>query len=221
MPQPATPAALRRRATTPCPQRPGADRSPPPSEEQAKAALEESPCHGEMSTSRFRAAPDQDLDRLSRAQGQGRRGHRHPSGLRADDWPRGVADELAKEGLIGSRPTCFRPRPNGGDGLVSSRDDVVELVREVSPADGDASGRRPRLGPQDPAATAGAPRSASAGAVARAPPTPFTSRRWPARSSLWRLAGSRARPPLKLRCWPLWRRQRGGWSRTSGPRRPR
>jgi carboxymethylenebutenolidase len=56
------------------------------------------------------------------------------------DWIRGVADQLAREGFIAIAPDLITGKgPNGGGTeSVSSRDDVVKLVRELTPAEVDA-----------------------------------------------------------------------------------
>ncbi|MGH7731572.1 MAG: dienelactone hydrolase family protein, partial [Candidatus Eiseniibacteriota bacterium] len=109
----------------------------PAGEETARAALETSPRHGEM---------------VDIAMGQGRAPIRtwivYPErkdkagvviiiheifGL--SDWIRGVADQLAREGFIAVAPDLISGMGPGGGGTdsVTSRDDVVKLVRELTP----------------------------------------------------------------------------------------
>jgi carboxymethylenebutenolidase len=51
------------------------------------------------------------------------------------DWMRGVADQLAREGFIAVAPDLISGRGPGGGGTdsVASRDDVVKLVRGLTP----------------------------------------------------------------------------------------
>jgi carboxymethylenebutenolidase len=109
----------------------------PPAEETAKAALEASPRHGEM------------VD-IARGQGQAplRTWIVYPErkdkagvvlliheifGL--SDWVRGVADQLARDGFIAVAPDLLSGMGPGGGGTdsVPSRDDVVKLVRALTP----------------------------------------------------------------------------------------
>jgi carboxymethylenebutenolidase len=57
------------------------------------------------------------------------------------DWVRSVADALAGEGFIAVAPDLLSGKGPGGGGTdsVASRDDVVKLVRELTP--GEADGR--------------------------------------------------------------------------------
>ena len=113
------------------------DESLPPSEQQAKAALEKSPRHGEYVDVKLPSggAPIRTWvvypERKDKA----------PVviviheiyGL--TDWIRGVADQLARDGFIAVAPDLISGLgPNsGGTESVSSRDDVVKLVRGLTP----------------------------------------------------------------------------------------
>src|SRR5262249_40306126 len=107
----------------------------PPSEDEAKSALEKSPRHGELvdvklpSGAKLRtwvAYPER----------------KDKAGVvlviheifGLSDWIRGLADQLAKEGFIAVAPdliTGFGPG-GGGTDAVASRDDVTKLVRNLS-----------------------------------------------------------------------------------------
>jgi carboxymethylenebutenolidase len=119
-----------------------AERNPklPAGEDQAKAALNTSPRHGEYVDVPVQGVPVRTWvvypERKDKA----------PVviviheifGL--SDWIRGVADQLAAEGFIAVAPDLISGRgPNGGGtDSVATRDDVVKLVRELTPADVDA-----------------------------------------------------------------------------------
>jgi carboxymethylenebutenolidase len=136
----ATLLALALQAASPSPTAaaPPAPRDPnlPPSEAQAKAALEGSPRHGEyvdvktasgtairtwvVYPERKDKAPVvvviQEIFGLS-------------------DWIRGVADQLARDGFIAVAPDLISGLGPGGGGTdsVASRDDVVKLTRGLTP----------------------------------------------------------------------------------------
>jgi carboxymethylenebutenolidase len=112
------------------------DESLPPSESQAKAALEKSPRHGEFA----------DVKMLSGApvktwivypERKDKAGVviiiHEIFGL--SDWIRGIADQLAREGFITVAPDLISGHGPGGGGTDSaaSRDDVVKLIRELTP----------------------------------------------------------------------------------------
>lgn len=118
--------------STPAPRDPNL----PPSEEQAKAALDKSSRHGEWADVKVAgAAPLRTWvvypERKDKA------------GVviviheiyGASDWIRGVADQLAREGFIAVAPDLVSGRGPGGGGTESaaSRDDVVKLVRGLTP----------------------------------------------------------------------------------------
>jgi carboxymethylenebutenolidase len=114
----------------------------PPGEETAKAALEKSPRHGEY---------------VDVARGPGQAPIRtwvvYPErkdkagvvlliheiyGL--SDWMRGVADQVARDGFIAVAPDLISGLGPGGGGTdsVPSRDDVVKLVRTLTPVEATA-----------------------------------------------------------------------------------
>jgi carboxymethylenebutenolidase len=112
------------------------DESLPPSEQQAKAALEKSPRHGELVDVKMPSgAPVRTWvvypERKDKA-GVVIVIH-EIFGL--SDWIRGVADQLAREGFIAVAPDLISGHGPGGGGTDSagSRDDVVKLIRELTP----------------------------------------------------------------------------------------
>ncbi len=115
---------------------PARDESLPPSESQAKAALEKSPRHGEFVDVKMPSgAPVKTWvvypERKDRA-GVVLVIH-EIFGL--SDWIRAVADQLAREGFIAVAPDLLSGHGPGGGGTDSagSRDDVVKLIRGLTP----------------------------------------------------------------------------------------
>jgi len=113
---------------------------PPHAEETAKAALDSSPRHGEMVDVPFTDSSGK-TDSLrtwivypERADKAGVVVIIHEIfGL--SDWIRGVADQLAAEGFIAVAPDLITGLgPNGGGTeSVASRDEVVQLIRNLTP----------------------------------------------------------------------------------------
>jgi carboxymethylenebutenolidase len=129
-PVPAPPAAA---TAAPAPVR---DESLPPSESQAKAALDKSPRHGELVDIKMPSGSPVKAwvvypERKDRA-GVVIVIH-EIYGL--SDWIRGVADQLAREGFIAVAPDLISGHGPGGGGTDSagSRDDVVKLIRALTP----------------------------------------------------------------------------------------
>ncbi len=108
----------------------------PPGEEQAKARLESSPRHGEYVDVPVSGGPA-----LRSWIVYPERKDKAPVviviheifGL--SDWIRGVADQLARDGFIAIAPDLITGKgPNGGGtDSVSSRDEVVKLIRGLTP----------------------------------------------------------------------------------------
>jgi len=112
------------------------DASLPPSAEQAKAALDSSPRHGEYVDVPMAGGPAIKTW-VSYPERKDKAGVviviQEVFGL--TDWLRGVADQLAKEGFIAVAPDMVSGFGPGGGGTdsVGSRDDVVALVRKITP----------------------------------------------------------------------------------------
>jgi carboxymethylenebutenolidase len=109
----------------------------PPSEQQAKAALEKSPRHGEWIDVKVPGAAVPVRTWVVYPERKDKAGvviviHEIYG---ASDWIRGVADQLAREGFIGVAPDLISGKGPGGGGTDSaaSRDDVVKLIRGLTP----------------------------------------------------------------------------------------
>jgi carboxymethylenebutenolidase len=108
----------------------------PPGEESAKAVLEKSPRHGEYVDVK---APDGTPVKTWIVYPE----RKDKAGVVVliheifglSDWIRSVADQLAREGFIAVAPDLLSGHGPGGGGTesVASRDDVVALVRKVTP----------------------------------------------------------------------------------------
>ena len=113
----------------------------PPAEEQAKAALDKSPRHGEWIDVKMPPGPAIRTwvvypERKEKA-GVVLVIH-EIYGL--SDWIRGVADQLAKEGFIAVAPDLISGKgpKGGGTDAAASRDDVVKLIRGLTPEETNA-----------------------------------------------------------------------------------
>ena len=113
----------------------------PPSADNAKAALEKSPRHGEYIDVKVPGGTVPIRTWISYPERKDKAGVviviQEVFGL--TDWLRGVADQLAKEGFIAVAPDMVSGLgPNGGGTeSVPSRDDVVALTRGISPEEAD------------------------------------------------------------------------------------
>lgn len=112
------------------------DESIPPSDDQAKVALERSPRHGEYVDVALASGT-----KVRTWVVYPERKDKAPVVLviheifGLSDWIRGVADQLAREGFLAVAPdlvTGFGPG-GGGTESAASRDDVVKLVRGLTP----------------------------------------------------------------------------------------
>ena len=116
---------------------PARDPNLPPSEQQAKAALEKSPRHGEYVDIKLPSGGTPIRSYVVYPERKDKAGTviliHDIGGL--SDWMRGVADQLAHDGFIAIVPDLISGMgPNGGGtDSVASRDDVVKLVRGITP----------------------------------------------------------------------------------------
>lgn len=135
VPCPSLAAATEPATVAPAP--PVRDENLPPSEQQAKAALEKSPRHGEYVDVKLPAGGTPIRTWIVYPERKDKAGVviliHEIYGL--SDWLRGVADQLAREGFIAVVPDLISGMgPNGGGtASAASRDDVVALVRAVTP----------------------------------------------------------------------------------------
>ena len=113
----------------------------PPSEEQAKAALEKSPRHGEWVDIKT-ASGTPIRTWVVYPERKDKAGVVIVIGeiFGLTDWIRGVADQFAKEGFIAVAPDMISGLgPNGGGTeSVASRDDATKLVRGLTPEEATA-----------------------------------------------------------------------------------
>jgi len=113
------------------------DQNLPPSEETAKAQLDVSPRHGEFVDVPWAKDKAPLRTWIVYPERKGKAGVvliiHEIYGL--SDWIRGVADQLAREGFIAVAPDLISGLGPGGGGTdsVASRDDVVKLVRALTP----------------------------------------------------------------------------------------
>jgi carboxymethylenebutenolidase len=135
----AQPAPRSAEAAAPSPPAPPAL---PPSEATAKAALDASPRHGEYVDVKNPAGGTPIRTFVVYPERKDKAGVviviHEIYGL--SDWIRSVADALAREGFIAVAPDLISGLGPGGGGTESaaSRDDVVKLVRGISPEDANA-----------------------------------------------------------------------------------
>jgi carboxymethylenebutenolidase len=123
------------------PAQPAMPRNPalPAPEEGAKAAIESSPRHGEWAEVKVpgRTAPVKLWVVYPERKDKAPVVMVISEIFGLSDWIRGVADQLAKDGFIAVAPDFISGMgPNGGGtDAVTSRDEVVKLIRSVTPDD--------------------------------------------------------------------------------------
>lgn len=118
------------------------DENLPPSDTQAKAALEKSPRHGEWVDIKLPSGGTPIRTWVVYPERKEKAGVviviQEIYGL--SDWLRGVADQLARDGFIAVAPDLISGMgPNGGGtDSVASRDEVTKLVRALTPEEATA-----------------------------------------------------------------------------------
>lgn len=134
---PKAPAAATATAAAPASAPAPRDENLPPSETQAKAALDKSPRHGEWVDVKLPSGGAPTRTWVVYPERKDKAGvviliHEIYG---ASDWLRGVADQLAKEGFIAVVPDLISGLgPNGGGtDSAANRDEVVKLVRALTP----------------------------------------------------------------------------------------
>jgi carboxymethylenebutenolidase len=133
--RPAPPAAVSAPAPTPTPV--PINPALPAAEEQAKASLNASPRHGEWVDVKVPGSPAPVRTWVVYPERRDKAGVvlviHEVYGL--TDWIRAVADQLAREGFIAVAPDLISGLGPGGGGTdsVPTRDDVVKLVRALTP----------------------------------------------------------------------------------------
>ena len=164
-----------------------ADSSLPASAETAKAALDNSPRHGEYIDVKMPGGGPAIRTWISYPERKDKAGVviviQEVFGL--TDWLRAVADQLAKEGFIAVAPDMVSGLGPGGGGTesVPSRDDVVALTRGISPEEANKRLDAVRdWAIKLPAANGKSATVGSAGAAGAASPMPAPS---PASTAQW------------------------------------
>lgn len=133
---PASPAASPSQAPAAAPAAPR-DETLPAAEETAKSALEKSPRHGEWADVKVPSGGAPVRTWVVYPERKGKAGVviviQEVFGL--TDWIRAVADQLAREGFIAVAPDLVSGHGPGGGGTesVPGRDEVVKLVRAITP----------------------------------------------------------------------------------------
>jgi carboxymethylenebutenolidase len=139
--RPAAPAGVSAPAPAPTPTPTPVPPNPnlPPADDAAKGALSASPRHGEWADVKVPGLATPIRTWVVYPERKDKAGVviviHEVFGL--SDWIRGVADQLAREGFIAVAPDLISGLGPGGGGTdsVPTRDDVVKLVRALTPED--------------------------------------------------------------------------------------